>query len=150
MNESVDLNNDQPTPAMETPAPAVEAAAPVEVPVVETPVLEVVSTSVPEVVAAITASPSPVAAAETTSERGHRKVRIGAVVSNKMQKSILVSIERRIKHPLYKKYFTLTTKLMAHDEKQEARIGDIVKITETRPLSKRKCWRLVEVIERAK
>lgn len=148
MNESVELNNDQPTQPVETPA--VETSLPVEVPVAETQVVEVVAVSVPEVIAALTASPSPVAAAETAGGRGHRKVRIGSVVSNKMQKSILVSIERRIKHPLYKKYFTLTTKLMAHDEKQEARIGDIVKITETRPLSKRKCWRLVEVIERAK
>ncbi len=67
-----------------------------------------------------------------------------------MQKSIVVSIERRIAHPLYKKYFRRTTTLMAHDEKREAGIGDVVKIMETRPISARKRWRLVEVIEKAK
>lgn len=79
-----------------------------------------------------------------------RKVRLGRVVSNKMQKSIVVSIERRVPHTLYRKYFTRTTKLMAHDEKREAGIGDLVKIMETRPLSKNKRWRLVEVVEKAK
>jgi small subunit ribosomal protein S17 len=79
-----------------------------------------------------------------------RKVKQGKVVSNKMQKSIVVAIERRLPHPIYKKYFTRTTKFIAHDEKQEARIGDIVKIVETRPLSKLKRWRLVEIIEKAK
>jgi small subunit ribosomal protein S17 len=79
-----------------------------------------------------------------------RKIRIGTVVSNKMQKSIVVAIERRIAHPLYKKYYTRTATLMAHDEKQEAGIGDSVKIMETRPLSKRKRWRLVQIIEKAK
>ena len=82
--------------------------------------------------------------------RNHRKTRIGKVVSNKMQKSIVVAIERRIAHPLYKKYFRRTTKLMAHDEKREAGIGDVVRIMETRPLSSQKRWRLVEVIEKAK
>ena len=71
-------------------------------------------------------------------------------MSNKMQKSIVVSIERRIAHPLYKKYFRRTTTLMAHDEKREAGIGDTVRIMETRPLSSRKRWRLVEVLEKAK
>jgi small subunit ribosomal protein S17 len=79
-----------------------------------------------------------------------RKVRIGKVVSNKMQKSIVVSIERRVPHPIYKKYFRRTSKLMAHDEKREAGIGDTVKIVETRPLSKLKRWRLVEILEKAK
>ena len=83
-------------------------------------------------------------------ERRSRKVRTGTVVSDKMQKSIVVVIERRIKHPLYKKYFKKTTKIMAHDEKQEAHIGDTVKISETRPLSARKKWRLVSIIEKAK
>ncbi len=83
-----------------------------------------------------------------TKRTTRRKVRIGKVLSNKMQKSIVVAIERRVPHPAYKKYFTRTTKLMAHDEKQEANIGDLVKIIETRPLSKRKRWRLVEVIEK--
>jgi len=79
-----------------------------------------------------------------------RKTRLGTVVSNKMQKSIVVAIERRVAHPIYKKYFNRTTKLMAHDEKQEAGIGDVVKIMETRPLSKLKRWRLIEIIEKAK
>lgn len=79
-----------------------------------------------------------------------RKIRIGKVVSNKMQKSIVVAIDRRVAHPIYKKYFTRTTTFMAHDEKQEAQIGDLVKIMETRPLSKRKRWRLMEIVEKAK
>ncbi len=83
-------------------------------------------------------------------KRSLRKVRVGKVVSNKMQKSIVVSIERRVAHPIYKKYFRKTTKLMAHDEKNEAHVGDIVKIMETRPLSKSKRWRLVEIVEKAK
>jgi len=82
--------------------------------------------------------------------RNLRKVRVGTVVSNKMDKSILVAIERRIAHPIYKKYFKKTTKLMAHDEKNECGLGDLVKIMETRPLSKRKKWRLVEIVEKAK
>ncbi len=83
-------------------------------------------------------------------KRGQRKVRVGKVVSNKMQKSIVVAIERQVAHPLYKKYYRRTSTLMAHDEKQEAGIGDIVKIVETRPLSARKRWRLVAVIGKAK
>ncbi len=79
-----------------------------------------------------------------------RKVRIGKVVSNKMEKSIVVSIERSVPHPIYKKYFKRSSKLMAHDEKREAGIGDKVRIMETRPLSKRKKWRLVDIIEKAK
>lgn len=79
-----------------------------------------------------------------------RKSRIGYVVSNKMEKSIVVAIERKVAHPLYRKYFKKTTKLMAHDEKNECKIGDLVKIMETRPISSKKKWRLVEVIEKAK
>ena len=82
--------------------------------------------------------------------RGLRKTRIGVVVSNKMDKTISVAIERRVAHPIYKKYFRKTTKLMAHDEKKECNIGDKVKIMETRPLSAKKRWRLVEIIEKAK
>lgn len=78
-----------------------------------------------------------------------RKTRVGKVVSNKMNKSIVVAIERRVAHPIYKKYFKKTTKLMAHDEKNECNIGDTVKIMESRPLSARKRWRLVSIIERA-
>ncbi len=83
-------------------------------------------------------------------QRGLRKTRVGVVISNKMQKSIVVVIERKVAHPLYKKYFKKTTKLMAHDEKNECNPGDVVKIMETRPLSARKKWRLVEIVEKAK
>ena len=79
-------------------------------------------------------------------ERNLRKERIGVVVSNKMQKSIVVEIERREKHPIYGKFIKKTSRFMAHDEKEECNIGDTVRIMETRPLSKRKCWRLVEII----
>ncbi|MCE1188908.1 MAG: 30S ribosomal protein S17 [Ignavibacteria bacterium] len=82
--------------------------------------------------------------------RALRKTRIGTVVSNKMDKTITVAIERRVPHPIYKKYFKKTTKLMAHDSENQCSIGDVVKIMETRPLSKNKCWRLVEIIEKAK
>ena len=83
-------------------------------------------------------------------ERNLRKERIGVVVSNKMDKSIVVEIERREKHPIYGKFIKKTNRFMAHDEKEECNIGDTVRIMETRPLSKRKHWRLVEIIERAK
>ena len=82
--------------------------------------------------------------------KGLRKTRIGLVISNKMDKTITVAIERRVPHPLYNKYFKKTTRLMAHDEKRECAIGDKVKIMETRPLSAKKRWRLVEIIEKAK
>jgi small subunit ribosomal protein S17 len=80
----------------------------------------------------------------------HRKVRVGRVVSNRMEKSIVVAIESRKPHPLYKKYFKQTTRLMAHDEERKAAVGDLVKIMETRPLSRRKRWRLVAIVEKAK
>ncbi len=83
-------------------------------------------------------------------ERGRRKSKIGSVVSNKMDKSVVVSVERLIRHPLYGKYFRKTSKFMAHDEENQCQVGDTVKIVETRPLSKLKRWRLVEVIEKAK
>lgn len=82
--------------------------------------------------------------------RNLRKERVGIVTSDKMNKSIVVTVERRVMHPKYGKFVKLSSKFMAHDEKQEAHIGDTVRISETRPLSKRKCWRLVEVVERAK
>ncbi len=82
--------------------------------------------------------------------RGRRKIRTGLVTSNKMDKSITVSVERKVKHPIYGKFLKKTTKFMAHDEKNECSIGDVVKIMETRPLSKNKCWRLVEVVEKVK
>ena len=83
-------------------------------------------------------------------ERNLRKTRTGKVVSNKMQKTIVVAVEDHVKHPLYNKIVKRTYKLKAHDENNECKIGDRVKVMETRPLSKDKRWRLVEVIERAK
>lgn len=83
-------------------------------------------------------------------KRNLRKERIGVVTSNKMEKSIVVSVERKVKHPKYGKFVKKTTKFVAHDEKNECNPGDTVRIMETRPLSKTKCWRLVEIVERAK
>ena len=83
-------------------------------------------------------------------ERNLRKERIGVVVSNKMDKSIVILVERKVKHPKYGKFVKKSTKFMAHDEKNEAGRGDTVRIMETLPLSKNKCWRLVEIVEKAK
>ncbi|HHU43051.1 MAG: 30S ribosomal protein S17 [Bacillota bacterium] len=83
-------------------------------------------------------------------ERNLRKTRLGTVVSDKMDKTIVVEVVRKFKHPLYKKYIKTTKKFKAHDEKNECGIGDYVEIAETRPLSKDKCWRLVRIIEKAK
>ena len=79
-----------------------------------------------------------------------RKERVGVVVSNKMEKSIVVSEVKKVKHPMYGKFVLKTKKYVAHDEKNDCNIGDTVKIMETRPLSKSKCWRMVEILERAK
>ncbi len=83
-------------------------------------------------------------------ERSLRKERIGVVTSNNMDKSIVVSVERKMKHPKYGKFVKRTKKFVAHDEKNECNIGDTVRIMETRPMSKTKCWRLSEIVERAK
>lgn len=83
-------------------------------------------------------------------KRNLRKERVGVVTSDKMEKSIVVSVERKVKHPKYGKFVKKTTKFVAHDEKNDCNIGDTVLIMETRPLSKTKNWRLVEIIERAK
>lgn len=83
-------------------------------------------------------------------ERNLRKERTGIVVSNKMDKSITVAVKRKVKHPVYGKFVNKTKKFLAHDEENTCNIGDTVRIVETRPLSKRKSWRLVEVIERVK
>ncbi len=98
---------------------------------------------------------TPIAQPETTStesglKRNDRKVRVGRVVSNKMEKSITVAVDRKVKHPIYGKFMTKTKKLMAHDEKNECGIGDTVRVMETRPLSKNKHWRLIEILEKAK
>lgn len=83
-------------------------------------------------------------------DRNLRKIRTGVVSSNKMEKTITVAVERKVKHPIYGKFVKKTTKFHAHDEKNECSIGDLVKIMETRPLSKTKRWRLVEVLEKVK
>ncbi|MFW5872240.1 MAG: 30S ribosomal protein S17 [bacterium] len=83
-------------------------------------------------------------------KRKLRRERVGTVVSNKMDKSIVIVVDRKVKHPIYGKFVSKSTKYVAHDEKNECNIGDTVKIMETRPISKRKNWRLVEIIEKAK
>lgn len=87
---------------------------------------------------------------QNTEARNLRKERVGKVVSNKMTKTITIAVDRKVKHAIYGKFMNKTTKFMAHDEKNEAGIGDTVRIMETRPLSKNKRWRLVEIIEKAK
>ncbi|MDX2443641.1 MAG: 30S ribosomal protein S17 [Bacteroidales bacterium] len=83
-------------------------------------------------------------------KRNLRKERVGVVVSNKMEKSITIAVKRKVKHPIYGKFINKTTKFLAHDEENSCNIGDTVKIMETRPLSKNKSWRLVEIVERVK
>lgn len=86
----------------------------------------------------------------STTDRNLRKERVGVVTSDKMDKSIVVTVERRVMHPKYGKFVKRSSTFMAHDEKGEANVGDTVRISETRPMSKRKRWRLVEIVERAK
>jgi small subunit ribosomal protein S17 len=83
-------------------------------------------------------------------ERGNRKVRVGVVVSDKMEKTAVIAVERLVKHPVYKKFIKRTSKFKAHDAQNECQIGDLVKIMETRPLSKTKRWRVIEVLEKVK
>jgi small subunit ribosomal protein S17 len=134
-----EIKIEQPGTTADSPVPVEQNVVPAEI-------------SAPAAPAVQPASPVQVSDAVDTpsSDRTRRKTRVGAVISAKMEKSIIVVIERRVAHPLYKKYFKKTTRLMAHDEKRQAKPGDIVKIMETRPLSKRKCWRLVEIVESAK
>jgi small subunit ribosomal protein S17 len=87
---------------------------------------------------------------EQATERNARKTRTGIVVSDKMQKTVVVAIERRVPHPIYGKMITRTKRLKAHDEENSAKVGDTVRIVETRPLSKDKRWRLVEIVDRAR
>jgi small subunit ribosomal protein S17 len=101
-------------------------------------------------VAAASEQPQEATPAKTESERNARKERIGRVTSNKMQKTITVAIDRKVKHPMYGKFMNKTKKLTVHDEKNECGIGDTVRVMETRPLSKNKRWRLIEIIEKAK
>jgi small subunit ribosomal protein S17 len=88
-------------------------------------------------------------ATTTTAERGRRKVRTGVVVSDKMDKTVLVRIDRTVTHPLYRKTVRRSSKLAAHDERNEAHVGDTVRVMETRPISKSKRWRVVEIVTRA-
>ncbi len=87
---------------------------------------------------------------QTTTERGRRKVRTGTVVSDRMEKTVVVSIERLVKHPTYGRYIRRRQKFKVHDEKNECRIGDVIRFTETRPLSKDKRWRFTGFVERAR
>lgn len=132
----------------QAPAPQEEGSTPENVeatqPVTETPVAE--APEQPQATAVVT----PATGVKTESERNARKERIGRVTSNKMQKTITVAIDRKVKHPMYGKFMNKTKKLTVHDEKNECGIGDTVRVMETRPLSKNKRWRLVEIIERAK
>ncbi|WP_080238294.1 30S ribosomal protein S17 [Spirosoma rigui] len=121
-----------------------EQQAPATQPVTETP-----AAAAPEQPKA-TAPATPATGAKAESERNARKERIGRVTSNKMQKTITVAIDRKVKHPMYGKFMNKTKKLTVHDEKNECGIGDTVRVMETRPLSKNKRWRLVEIIEKAK
>ena len=121
-----------------------EQQAPATQPVTETP-----AAAAPEQPKA-TAPATPTTGAKAESERNARKERIGRVTSNKMQKTITVAIDRKVKHPMYGKFMNKTKKLTVHDEKNECGIGDTVRVMETRPLSKNKRWRLVEIIEKAK
>ncbi|HEX9123707.1 MAG TPA: 30S ribosomal protein S17 [Actinomycetota bacterium] len=87
---------------------------------------------------------------EQVQERGRRKIRTGLVVSDKMDKTVLIKVDRKMRHPLYKKIVRRSSKLAVHDEGNEAHVGDTVRVMETRPLSKTKRWRIVEIVERAK
>lgn len=87
---------------------------------------------------------------KSAAERSRKKSWVGKVVSDKMDKAIIIAVERRVQHPVYKKYFKKTTRLMVHDQNNEAGVGDIVRVMECRPLSKKKSCRLVEVVEKAK
>jgi len=96
------------------------------------------------------ATPAPKASEPSAGDRTRRKIRVGVVVSDKMDKTVLVRIDRRVRHPLYKKTVARSNKLAAHDENNDAHVGDMVRVMETRPLSKSKRWRVVEIVERAK
>jgi len=96
-----------------------------------------------------TATPTPTTTPVTPAERGHRKERLGKVIAAKMTKTIVVQVQRRFPHPQYKKVITAYSKFYAHDEKSEAKVGDLVLIRETRPLSKLKRWRLTQVVEKS-
>lgn len=142
-----EIEQPQEQPVQEAQAPVVETET-VETPVTETPVVEMPVMKAPATdnqTSAVSAT-----AAKAESERNSRKERVGKVTSNKMMKTITVAVDRKVKHPMYGKFMNRTTKFTAHDEKNECGIGDTVRIMETRPLSKNKRWRLIEIIEKAK
>lgn len=87
---------------------------------------------------------------EAPAQRSPRKLMRGTVVSDKMEKTIVVQVERKVRHPIYEKFVSKRTKLYAHDEKSEAGMGDVVEVCQTRPLSKTKCWRLVRIVQKAR
>lgn len=97
----------------------------------------------------MTTNPSTSGAAAQPEQRNDRKVMRGTVTSNKMQKTIVVQVDRKVRHPLYEKFVPRRTKLYAHDEKAEAKVGDIVEVVQTRPLSKMKSWRLLRIVQKA-
>jgi small subunit ribosomal protein S17 len=144
-------------PVAEETQPTVTATTDVPAPVVDTPTAEPAPVAAPKPRAAAPA-PAPVPAEpfvihfEGTgdNERGRRKVRLGKVVSSKMEKTIVVAVESRVRHPLYGKFMKRTKKFKAHDEANQCGEGDLVEIMETRPLSKDKNWRLVRIVEKAK
>lgn len=165
--------------ALATPVAQEESAATApgttEAPVAEAPVAEAATTDAPAVVETPVAEPAPAPAkarkaaapapvvpseprpvdilhfsGKPETERGRRKVRQGKVVSSKMQKTVVVAVESRVRHPLYGKFMKRTTKFKAHDEQNECGEGDTVEIMETRPLSKDKNWRVVRIVEKAK
>jgi small subunit ribosomal protein S17 len=96
-----------------------------------------------------TPDPGALDTVERNTERAQRKVMRGTVVSTKMQKTVVVQVDRKVRHPLYEKFVSRRTRLYAHDEKNEAKVGDVVDVTHTRPLSKMKCWRLVRIVQKA-
>ena len=115
----------------------------------QTPEETTTEAATPEVTVEATPATAP-AVESAEGARTRRKVRVGVVVSDKMDKTVLVRIDRRVRHPLYKKTLARSNKLAAHDESNDAHVGDTVKVMETRPLSKSKRWRVVEIVERAK
>ena len=120
---------------------------PTEAPEAAEAVTEPTEAAAPRTAAASTAT---TAVATPDPTRGRRKVRVGVVVSDKMDKTVLVRIDRKVRHPLYKKTVARSNKLAAHDENNDAHLGDTVRVMETRPLSKTKRWRVVEIVERAR
>ncbi len=154
MKSEPEQPQEQPVQEAQTPATEAEITTEtIEIPAVEIPAETSVAEPIPVVASATEATTddaTSVAAAKAESERNARKERVGKVTSNKMMKTITVAVDRKVKHPMYGKFMNRTTKFTAHDEKNECGIGDTVRIMETRPLSKNKRWRLIEIIEKAK